>query len=188
VRRGDWLKGELRFGRALRRRRLGIFGLGWIGQAIAHRAAAFGTEIAYYGPRRKADAPYPYFADPVALAEWAEIIAVACPGGEATRHLVSRAVLEALGPQGTLINISRGSVVDETALVETLQSGRLGAAGVDVYQNEPRIPEALFALDNVVMTPHIGSATHDTRQAMGDLVVDNLLAHFAGRPLLTPVG
>jgi lactate dehydrogenase-like 2-hydroxyacid dehydrogenase len=187
VRRGDWLNGELRFGRALRRRKLGIVGLGRIGSAIATRAAAFDMEIAYQGPRRKPDVTYRYFADPVALAEWSEILAVACPGGEATRNLVSRNVIEALGPEGTLVNIARGSVVDEAALVAALQSGRLGGAGLDVYANEPRVPETLIAMENVVLSPHIGSATHDTRRAMGDLTVDNLLAHFAGRPLLTPV-
>lgn len=187
VRRGDWIRGEMPFGRSLRRRRLGIIGLGRIGRAIATRAAAFGMEIAYQGPRRKDDAPYAYFADPVALADWSEILVVACPGGAATRHLVNRAVIEALGTEGTLINIARGSIVDEAALVAALQTGRLGAAGLDVYQDEPRAPEALFAMDNVVLSPHTGSGTHDTRRAMGDLVVENLLAHFAGRPLLTPV-
>ncbi|HEX3862371.1 MAG TPA: 2-hydroxyacid dehydrogenase [Stellaceae bacterium] len=187
VRRGDWQHGELPFGRALRGRRLGIVGLGRIGQAIAVRAAAFGMEIAYQGPRPKPALPYRYIPDVVALAEWAEIIAIACPGGEATRHLVNRAVIEALGPSGTLINIARGSVVDEAALVIALQTGTLGAAGLDVYASEPHVPEALWAMDNVVLSPHTGSATDDTRHAMGDLVVDNLLAHFAGRPLLTPV-
>jgi lactate dehydrogenase-like 2-hydroxyacid dehydrogenase len=186
ARRGDWPKGEMPFGRSLRGRRLGIIGLGRIGRAIATRAAGFGMEIAYQGPRRKDDAPYRYVADPAALAEWAEILAVACPGGEATRHLVNRAVLDALGPRGTLINIARGSIVEEAALVAALQAGRLGGAGLDVYQDEPQIPEALFAMDNVVLSPHTGSATDDTRRAMGDLVVENLLAHFAGRPLLTP--
>ena len=176
-----------RSGRALRRRKLGIIGLGHIGSAIATRAEAFGMEIGYQGPRQKPETPYRYFAEPVALAEWSEIIAVACPGGEATRHLVNRAVIEALGPKGTLVNIARGSVIDEAALVAALQSGALGGAGLDVYADEPRVPEALLAMDNVVLSPHIGSATHDTRRAMGDLTVDNLLAHFAGRPLLTPV-
>src|ERR1700730_4690355 len=174
VRRGDWLKGERHFGRALRRRKLGIIGLGRIGSAIATRAAAFGMEIAYQGPRQKPEAPHRYFADPVALAEWSEIIAVAYPGGEATRHLVNRAVIEALGPEGTLVNIARGSVIDEAALVAALQSGRLGGAGLDVYADEPRVPEALIAMDNVVLSPHIGSATDDTRQALGDLTVDNM--------------
>jgi lactate dehydrogenase-like 2-hydroxyacid dehydrogenase len=187
VRRGDWLRGEMPFGRSLRRRRLGILGLGRIGRAVATRAAAFGMEIAYQGPRRKADAPYRYFADPAGLAEWSEILVVACPGGEETRHLVNRSVIEALGPQGTLINIARGSIVDEAALIAALQEGQLGAAGLDVYQREPHAPEALFAMPNVVLSPHTGSATDDTRRAMGDLVVENLLAHFAGRKLLTPV-
>jgi len=187
VRRGEWPKGDYPLGRSLRGRKIGIVAMGRIGQAIAQRCEAFGTEIAYYGPRRKAEIAYPYYADPVALAEWAEILIVAAPGGEATRNLVSRAVIDALGPEGTLINIARGSVVDEVALVEALVAGRLGRAGLDVYVNEPRVPEALFALDNVVLSPHMGSATHDTRRAMGDLTVDNLLAHFTGKPLLTPV-
>jgi lactate dehydrogenase-like 2-hydroxyacid dehydrogenase len=187
VRRGEWLNGDLPFGRALRNRKLGIVGMGRIGLAIALRCAAFGMEIAYYGPRRKDDIAYPYFADPIALARWAEILVVAAPGGAATRHLVSRAVIDALGRDGTLINIARGTVVDEAALVEALAAGRLGRAGLDVYASEPNVPEALFALDNVVLSPHTGSATHDTRRAMGDLTVDNLLAHFAGKPLLTPV-
>jgi hydroxypyruvate reductase len=187
VRRGDWVKGDLALGRSLRGRKVGIVALGRIGQAIAKRCEAFGMEIAYYGPRRKDGVAYPYFADLVALAEWADILIVAAPGGAATRNLVSRAVIDALGPDGTLINIARGSVVDEVALVEALGSGRLGRAGLDVYVSEPHVPEALFTMDNVVLSPHTGSATHDTRRAMGDLTVDNLLAHFAGKPLLTPV-
>ncbi len=187
VRRGAWPEGELRFGRALRNRKLGIVGLGRIGRTIARRAAAFDMEIAYYGPRAKPDAPYRHVADLTALAEWSDILAVACPGGEATRNLVDAAVLAALGPQGTLINIARGSVVDETALVAALVAGRLGGAGLDVFASEPRVPPALLAMDNVVLSPHIGSATHDTRRAMGDLMIDNLHAHFAGRDLLTAV-
>jgi lactate dehydrogenase-like 2-hydroxyacid dehydrogenase len=187
VRRGDWPNGDHPLGRSLRGRKVGIVALGRIGQAIAKRCEAFGMEVGYYGPRRKDDVFYPYFADPVALADWAEILIVAAPGGAATRNLVSAAVIDALGPEGTLINIARGSVVDEAALVEALRVGRLGRAGLDVYVNEPHVPEALLAMDNVVLSPHTGSATHDTRRAMGDLTVDNLLAHFAGKPLLTPV-
>jgi lactate dehydrogenase-like 2-hydroxyacid dehydrogenase len=174
VRGGDWRNGDFPFGRALRNRKLGVIGFGRIGGAIAQRAAAFGMQIAYQGPRRKADAPYPYFADPVGLAEWAEILAVACPGGEATRHLVNRAVIEALGRQGTLVNVARGTVVDESALVDALRRGALGAAGLDVYADEPHVPDA-------------GSATDDTRRAMGDLMIENLHAHFAGKKLPTPV-
>lgn len=187
VRRREWLQGDHPFGRALRDRKVGIVGLGRIGQAIAKRCEAFGMEIGYYGPRQKPEIAYPYFAEPVALADWAEIMIVAAPGGEATRHLIDREVIEALGPDGTLINIARGSLVDEAALVEALGTGLLGRAGLDVYADEPNIPEALLAMDNVVLSPHTGSATHDTRRAMGDLTVDNLVAHFAGRPLLTPV-
>ena len=187
TRRGDWPKGDFSFGRALRGRKVGIVGLGRIGQAIAKRVEAFGTEIAYQGPRRKSAMPYRYFAEPAELAAWSDILVVACPGGEATRYLVNRSVIEALGPEGTLINIARGSIIDEAALIAALQSGALGAAGLDVYADEPRVPEALRAIERVVLTPHIGSATHDTRRAMGDLMIDNLHAHFAGRPLLTPV-
>jgi hydroxypyruvate reductase len=187
VRRGDWPKGELPFGRALGGRRLGIIGLGRIGRAIARRAEGFGMAVAYSGPREKPEVPYRYFADAAALAEWSEILAVACPGGEATRHLVGRKVLEALGPEGTLINIARGSVVDEEALVAALETRAIGGAGLDVFAAEPNVPPALMRLENVVLMPHTGSATHQTRRAMGDLVIANLLAHFAGQPLPTPV-
>jgi hydroxypyruvate reductase len=187
VRRGDWRHGELRFGRSLGGRQLGILGLGRIGQAIARRAEAFGMTVAYQGPRAKPEMPYRFFADPVALAQWSEILVVACPGGEATRHLVGAAVLAALGPKGSLVNIARGSVVDEAALVAALRSGGLGAAGLDVYQNEPNVPAALLAMENVVLVPHTGTATNETRGAMGDLMIENLLAHFAGSELPTPV-
>jgi len=187
VKNGDWNNGELRFGRSLSSRKLGIVGLGRIGNAIARRAAAFGMDIAYQGPRAKPDMPYRYVADLVELAQWSEILVAACPGGEATRNLIDRDVIAALGPQGTLVNISRGSVVDEIALVAALQAGALGAAGLDVFAGEPHVPDALLAMDNVVLSPHIGTSTHDTRRAMGDLMVDNLHAHFAGRDLLTPV-
>jgi hydroxypyruvate reductase len=187
VRSGEWVNGDFAFGRSLGKRRLGIVGLGRIGSAIARRCEAFDMEIAYHGPREKAGAPYRYVADLIELAEWAEILVAACPGGEATRNLVNGKVIAALGPQGTLINISRGSVIDEPALIGALQSGTLGAAGLDVFATEPRVPEALRALDNVVLSPHIGTQTHDARRAMGDLTVDNLHAHFAGRPLLSPV-
>ncbi|HEX3881938.1 MAG TPA: 2-hydroxyacid dehydrogenase [Stellaceae bacterium] len=187
IRSGEWVKGDFRFGRSLGKRRLGIVGLGRIGSAIARRAAAFDMEIAYHGPRAKVDAPYRYVADLVELAGWAEILVAACPGGEATRNLVNAAVIAALGPEGTLINISRGTVIDEAALIAALQSGALGGAGLDVFSTEPRVPDALRAMDNVVLSPHIGTQTHDARRAMGDLTVDNLHAHFAGRDLLSPV-
>jgi lactate dehydrogenase-like 2-hydroxyacid dehydrogenase len=187
VREGKWLKGAMALTESVQGKTLGILGIGRIGRAIARRAEAFNLKIVYQGPNRKSDVSWTYFADPVALAKEADIVIAACPGGESTRGLVSRAVIEAIGPKGTFVNISRGSVVDEPALIEALQSGKLGSAGLDVFADEPRVPEAFFAMDNVVLQPHVASATHQTRQAMGQLVIDNLAAHFAGKPLLTPV-
>jgi len=186
VRAGKWAQGSFPLTDTIQGKTLGIVGMGRIGRAIARRAEAFNLEIAYQGPNRKADLAYPYFADPVALAKEVDFLVAACPGGEATRGLVSRAVIEALGPQGVFVNISRGSVADEAALIAALGDGRLGGAGLDVFATEPRIPEAFFAMENVVLQPHVGSATHPTRRAMGQLVVDNLAAFFAGKPLVTP--
>jgi lactate dehydrogenase-like 2-hydroxyacid dehydrogenase len=187
VREGKWLKGAMALTESLQGRTLGIVGMGRIGQAIARRAEAANMKIAYQGPRRKAEFPYAYHADPVALAKATGVLMVACPGGEATRGLVSRAVIDALGPRGFIVNISRGSVIDEPALLEALRQNRIAGAGLDVFADEPRVPEAFFALDNVVLQPHVASATHQTRAAMGQLVIDNLAAHFAGKPLITPV-
>jgi lactate dehydrogenase-like 2-hydroxyacid dehydrogenase len=187
VREGKWLKGAMPLTESLQGKTVGVIGVGRIGRAIAKRVEAFGVKLAYQGPNRKADLSWPYFADPVALAQASDVIIAACPGGEATRGLVSRAVIEAIGPKGTLVNISRGSVVDEPALIEALQSGKLGSAGLDVFADEPRVPEAFMSLDNVVLQPHVASATHQTRKAMGQLVIDNLAAHFAGKPLVTPI-
>jgi lactate dehydrogenase-like 2-hydroxyacid dehydrogenase len=187
VREGKWLKGAMALTESVQGKTLGIIGAGRIGRAIAKRAAAFNLDIAYQGPTRKADLPYRYFADPVALAREADLLMVACPGGEATRGLVSRAVIDALGPKGFIVNIARGSVIDEPALVEALRQGRIAGAGLDVFADEPRVPEAFLTLENVVLQPHVASATHQTRAAMGQLVIDNLAAHFAGKPLLTPV-
>ncbi len=186
VRDGKWPKGAFPLTDTIQRKTLGIIGMGRIGRAIAKRAEAFNLEVAYQGPHRKADLAYRHYPDPVALAKDVDFLVAACPGGEATRGLASRAVLEALGAQGVFVNISRGSVVDEPAMIELLQQGKLGGAGLDVFVNEPRVPEAFFALDNVVLQPHVGSATHPTRRAMGQLVVDNLAAFFAGKPLVTP--
>ena len=187
VREGKWLKGAMALTESLQGKTAGIIGAGRIGRAIARRLEAFGVKIAYQGPSRKSDLAWPYFADPVALARECDVVVVACPGGEATKGLVSRAVIEALGPKGTLVNIARGSVVDEPALLEALQSGKLGSAGLDVFADEPRVPEGFLALENVVLQPHVASATHQTRKAMGQLVIDNLAAHFAGKPLVTPI-
>ncbi len=186
VRSGAWLKGALPLTQSVQGKTMGIVGMGRIGQAIAKRAAAFGLRIAYQGPRDKS-LPYPYHADPVELAKACDILVAACPGGDATRGIISAAVIEALGPQGVFVNIARGSVVDEPALVNALVHGRLGGAGLDVFVDEPRVPAALLTLDQVVLQPHVGSASHATRTAMGQLVIDNVAAWFARKPLPTPV-
>ncbi len=186
VRAGQWLKGPLPLTVKVTGARLGILGMGRIGRAIADLAAGFGMTIGYHGPRRK-DVTHRYYERLAELAADSDFLIVACPGGASTARLVDAAVLKALGPAGTLVNVSRGSVVDEPALVAALQDGSLGAAALDVFADEPRVPPALLALENVVLSPHAGSATHATRAAMGQLVVDNLRAHFAGQPLLTRV-
>ena len=188
VRAGRWpLEGDPALASSLAGRRLGIVGLGRIGRRVAELAEAFGMAICYTGPRRKDDVAWRYYDDLLAMARDVDCLMVTCKGGAETAGLIDRKVIEAVGPEGWLINISRGSVVDEPALVEALVSGRLGAAGLDVFAREPRVPEALLGLDNVVFQPHQGSASEETRAAMGRLVLDNLEAHFAGRLLLTPV-
>ncbi len=187
VRSGQWLEGPMPLTRSLKGKRVGILGLGRIGRAIAERAAAFGCALSYHGPREKPDAPYPYYPDLVEMAGASDYIVVACPGGPATAGIVNRDVLDALGPEGGLVNISRGSVVDEPALVAALQDGRLGSAALDVFASEPNVPEPLLAMESVVLQPHMGSGTVETRAAMGQLVIDNLAAHFDGSPVLTPV-
>jgi hydroxypyruvate reductase len=186
VRAGRWLQRAFPLQTRMSGKRLGIVGMGRIGQAIARRAAAFDMRIAWHGPRRK-DLPYRFEPDLVALAQSVDVLVASCPGGAATRGLIGRAVLEALGPRGFFVNIARGAVVDEPVLVELLASGRLGGAGLDVFVDEPNVPAALLALDNVVLQPHVASATHETRAAMGRVVLDNIAAFVAGRPLLTPV-
>jgi hydroxypyruvate reductase len=185
LRAGQWLAGAFPLSRAAGGRKVGIVGMGRIGQAIARRLAVMGCILRWNGPRPKPDLAYAYESDLVALAAWAEVLIVICPGGPATRNLINSTVIAALGPEGTLVNVARGSVVDEAALVAALLEGRLGAAALDVFADEPRVPEALLSRDDVVLLPHVGSATRETRLAMGRLVVDNLAAHFAGRPLLT---
>jgi hydroxypyruvate reductase len=187
VRQGRWLKGNMALTQSMQGRQIGIVGLGRIGQSIAKRCVAFNTSIAYFGPRKKSELPYRHFDSVVALAQWADVLVAACPGGPATRNIISRDVLTALGAEGLFVNISRGSVVDQQALIEMLSSGQLGAAGLDVYNDEPNVPEALFSLDNVVLQPHQASATTSTRAAMGQLVLDNMSNYLAGKALLTPV-
>jgi lactate dehydrogenase-like 2-hydroxyacid dehydrogenase len=188
VREGIWAsKGPIPLGRSVGGKTMGVLGLGGIGRAIADRGAALRMRVLYQGPRRKPDAPYEYLSDPVELARQSDYLMVACKGGPDTRHLVSAAVIEALGPQGTLINVARGSVVEERALIAALAQNRLGHAALDVFESEPDPSPALLALPNVIVQPHHGSATVETRTAIGALMIDNLSAHFAGRPLLTPV-
>jgi lactate dehydrogenase-like 2-hydroxyacid dehydrogenase len=188
VRDGSWrTKGPIPLGRSVAGKTLGIVGLGGIGRAIAERAAAFRMRVLYYGPRRKADVPYEYVYDLVELARCSDYLMVACKGGPETRHLVSAAVIDALGPKGTLINVARGSVVDEPAMIKALAEGRLGYAALDVFENEPDVSPELLALPNVLVQPHHGSTTVETRTAVGALMIENLSAHFAGKPLLTPV-
>lgn len=187
VRAGGWeAKQPLAPSRALRGKVAGILGLGRIGQAVAARLEGFGMQIRYY-QRSTAQLAYPRSASPLALARESDYLIVCAPGGPGTRHLVDAAVIDALGPEGTLVNIARGSLVDEAALVQALEQGRLGAAALDVFEDEPRVPPALKAMDNVALAPHVGSFTLEARTAMGMLAIDNLLAHFAGEPLPTPV-
>ena len=183
VRAGKWLEGNFPLARTVAGRTLGIVGLGRIGTAIGRRAEAFRMQLLWHGPRPKPDAPWPYVADLLEIARLSDFLMVICPLTPATRGLISAAVLAALGPEGTLGNIARGAVVDEAALVAALESGTLGAAALDVFEREPHVPEALFALDNVVLQPHLGSATIETRTAMGQVMIDNLAAHFGGQPL-----
>jgi lactate dehydrogenase-like 2-hydroxyacid dehydrogenase len=187
VREGKWLKGPMALTQSVQGKKVGIVGLGRIGKAIAKRCEAFNLPVSYHGRSRQAAIAYPYHADLVSLAREVDILVVAAPGGEETRGLVGRAALEALGPEGAIVNIARGSVIDEAAMIEALKSGKLGAAGLDVFDKEPQVPAELLALENVVVQPHVGSATHPTRTAMGQLVIDNIAAHFAGKPLITPV-
>ena len=188
VRDGGWERREaVAPASSLRGKTAGIFGFGQIGQAIALRLAAFGVIVRYYQPRAIAGSSVPRADSLLALAQESDYLIVCAPGTPATRQIIDRTVLDALGPQGTLINIARGALVDEDAMIAALQDGHLGAAGLDVFAHEPDVPAALRALPNVVLTPHVGSLTVETRHAMGQLVVDNLAAHFAGQPLLTPV-
>ena len=160
VRQGRWLKAGMALTQSMQGRKIGIVGLGRIGQAIAKRCVAFNTEVAYFGPRRKADQPYQHFDSVLALAQWADVLIAACPGGPATRNIISREVLSALGTDGLFVNISRGSVVDQEALIEMLISRQLGAAGLDVFNDEPRVPESLFALENVCAPAASGQCDH----------------------------
>ncbi len=187
LRAGLWPAGHFKLTASLRGRTMGILGFGRIGKAIARRAESFGLKIAYHSRSAQADVAFPYYPSAVDLARAVDILVVVTPGGAATRHLVNAAVLDALGPDGVLINIARGSVVDEAALIAALQNRTILAAGLDVFENEPQVPQALIDCDNAVLLPHVGSAALHTRAAMGQLVVDNLLSWAEGKGPLTPV-
>jgi lactate dehydrogenase-like 2-hydroxyacid dehydrogenase len=187
VRAGLWGRESLPLARKASGKRLGILGMGRIGRAIAHRAAPFDMRIAYTDIRAFDDLPYRFVPSLQELARESDVLIVAASGGAQSRGIVDTAVLDALGPHGILVNVARGTVVDEPALVSALRDGRLGGAGLDVFLDEPRVPEALWTMDNVVLQPHRASATAETRTAMGDLVLANLAAQFAGKEPVTAV-
>jgi len=184
LREGRWLNGTLPLSSTLRDRRVGIVGFGRIGKAIAQRLAGFNVAISYYGRNRQDAVSYDYHPTLHDLAEASDVLIVTVPGGDTTRHLIDGEVLKALGSNGVLINVARGTVVDEQALIDALQSGTILSAGLDVFEDEPRVPQELIDIPQVVLLPHIGSASVHTRNAMGKLLVDNLEAWFsAGKPL-----
>jgi lactate dehydrogenase-like 2-hydroxyacid dehydrogenase len=187
LRSGHWKSGAYRLARKVSGSRLGIIGLGRIGSAVARRAEGFGMAIAYTDLREKPGVSYRYYASPLELAANSDFLVAAAYGGPSTRGLVNAAVLHALGPEGFLINIARGSLVDQAALIEALSKRIIRGAALDVFLDEPNVPAELLMMDNVTLTPHIASGTAQTRQAMGDLAFANLEAYFAGRPLLTPI-
>jgi lactate dehydrogenase-like 2-hydroxyacid dehydrogenase len=187
LRAGNWAsRGPYPLTTSLGGKVLGVLGLGRIGEAVAKRAMACGMTIRYHN-RNKKDVPYPYDPDPVTLAKNSDVLVVVTPGGSETAKLVNEKVLQALGPEGYLVNIARGSVVDEPVLLRYLQEKKIAGAGLDVFADEPRVPPEFFTLDNAVLFPHVASATVETRKAMGDLQVENLRRHFAGKPVLTRV-
>ena len=186
VRAGSWPSGPVPLAKKMSGARVGMVGMGRIGQAIAHRALAFGMSIAYTS-RSPKSVPYRYLPTSLALAAEVDFLVIITPGGASTLKMIDAPVLAALGKKGILINVARGSVVDEAALIDALEKGVIAGAGLDVFESEPAVPERLRAMPHVVLTPHIGSATAHTRGAMADLAVANLRACFDGQPLLTPV-
>lgn len=187
LREGRWRKAPFPLTASLRGRTMGILGLGRIGRTIARRAEAFGMKVVYHGRRPQDDAPYLYFPTLAGMARACDILVAITPGGPETRHLVNAEVLEALGPNGIFINVARGSVCDQEALIAALRERKILTAGLDVYADEPNVPQDLIEMDHVVLLPHVGSGTKHTRDAMGQLVVDNLRSFISGRGPLTPV-
>ena len=186
VRVGRWHSGAMPLSTSISGKTVGIVGLGNIGQAIAQRAAAFNTKVIYHS-RTKKDVAYTYYESLKEMAVAADFLILACAGGDETKHLINYEILDALGAEGFLINIARGSVVKEDDLLIALRNKSIAGAGLDVYADEPNVPVEMIKMDNVVLSPHVGSATVETRSKMGQLVIDNLMAHFNGQPLLTPI-
>ena len=186
VRVGRWHSGAMPLSTSISGKTVGIVGLGSIGQAIAQRAAAFNTKVIYHSRTQK-DVAYTYYKDLKEMAVAADFLILACAGGDETKHLINYEILDALGTEGFLINIARGSVVKEDDLLIALRNKSIAGAGLDVYADEPNVPDEMIKMDNVVLSPHVGSATVETRSKMGQLVIDNLVAHFDGQPLLTPI-
>ena len=187
LREGKWLKGAYPLTTSLRKRKVGIVGLGRIGKAVAHRIEAFGLPVAYHGRSRQSDVAYRYYPSLVEMAADVDTLISVAPGGASTHHIINAQVLKALGPDGILINVGRGTVVDEAALIAALADKTILSAGLDVFEDEPRVPAELIAMDHVVLLPHVGSASVHTREQMGQLVVDNLASWFAGQGARTPV-
>jgi len=187
VRAGKWPEGKPPMGREIGGKTCGIAGLGAIGRNIARRADAFRMNVCYYGPHRKADVSYRYHDDLVALAKVSDCLVLACPLTPDTRDLVNARVLDALGPEGFLVNVARGPVVNQQALITALREKRIAGAALDVFWDEPNVPAELIAMENVVLQPHMGSSTEEIRVERGRKLLANLRAHFAGEPLLTPM-
>ncbi len=186
LRAGQWPSGDMPLATKVSGKRIGIFGLGRIGRAVARRFAGFTDRIGYTDIV-KHDVPFAYYPDVTALAAASDVLVICAAASASTRQVISTAVLDALGPSGVLVNVARGSIVDEPALVNALQAGHLGGAALDVFEDEPNVPAKLLTMHNVILTPHIASATNETRRAMGDLMIDNFDAFFAGKPMPTPV-
>jgi len=187
LRAGKWLEKPFPLSHTLRDRTIGIVGMGRIGKAIAKRLEAFGLPIVYHSRNKAADVSYKHYPDLIAMARDVDVLIVIVPGGPTTKNMINREVLKALGPNGILINVARGSVVDEPALIEALMSKTILSAGLDVFAAEPKVPQELIDMEHVVLLPHVGSASHYTRRAMGQLVVDNLASWAKGSGPLTPV-
>jgi hydroxypyruvate reductase len=187
VRVGKWSSGPFPASTSLSGKTVGICGFGRIGQAIAKRCSAFEMKVVYNSPRQKTDLPYQYFSDLKDMASNVDILVMACIGGESTRHIANLSVFKALGKKGYFINIARGSVCNTEDLLIALNNRDIAGAGLDVYENEPSVPNELMSMDNVVILPHIGGGTFEARSEMGQLVIANIMAHFKGDPLISPV-